>query len=170
LTSIFILADATKLPIIIQTFKRCLLADCVESFNLDSTQSADKHLLKVWIFLGNFVAHASMKIDVNKFYKIYQLDHLFRKVSSQVWSFRPFEYWTQICQLFEWFRYLKNLYTDVCFFNNYYLFQDCTLFFQIFVVNLLLKKLLSVWMLKIVFCTYFTDKMFYLVYILFEII
>jgi hypothetical protein len=56
LTSISTLEDATKFPRKIQIFKRFLLADCVESLLKDSTQSANKNLLKVLIFLGNFVA------------------------------------------------------------------------------------------------------------------
>jgi hypothetical protein len=50
LTSIFTLADATKLPRKIETFKRCLLADCVKSL---LPQSANKHPLKSEIFLAN---------------------------------------------------------------------------------------------------------------------
>jgi hypothetical protein len=52
LTSIFKLADATKVARKIQTLKRFKLADCVESF----------------------------KIDVNKFFKTYLLDLLFKKM------------------------------------------------------------------------------------------
>jgi hypothetical protein len=35
------------------------IADFVETILKDYTQSANKHLLKVWIFLGSFVASAS---------------------------------------------------------------------------------------------------------------
>jgi hypothetical protein len=41
LTSIFKFADASKLWEKIKTFKKCLLADCVYSFKIDSTQSTN---------------------------------------------------------------------------------------------------------------------------------
>jgi hypothetical protein len=40
-TSIYNLADATKLPRKIRNFKRLLLVDCVESILKDYTQSAN---------------------------------------------------------------------------------------------------------------------------------
>jgi hypothetical protein len=46
------------------------LAHSVDSFKIYSTQSANYNLLEVRIFLGSFVATASVKIDVNKFFRI----------------------------------------------------------------------------------------------------
>ena len=57
-----------------KTFNRWILADCVESFKKDSTQSANIHLLKIFILRHNFAESASAKIDVNKFFKLYLLD------------------------------------------------------------------------------------------------
>jgi hypothetical protein len=50
------------------------VADCVESHKKDSKQSANIHLLKVFIIHHNFAESASAKIDVNKSLKIYLLD------------------------------------------------------------------------------------------------
>jgi hypothetical protein len=57
-----------------KTFKRWILADCVESFKKDSTkqaQSANIHLWKVFIFLHIFAESASGKINVSKSFKWY---------------------------------------------------------------------------------------------------
>jgi hypothetical protein len=53
-----------KVAIKIQTFKN------VASFKIDSTQSAELKSFETPIFLCNFLASASVKIDVNKFLKI----------------------------------------------------------------------------------------------------
>jgi hypothetical protein len=45
----------------------CVFHDILKS---DSTQSASIHILKVFIFLNKFAESASVKIDVNKFFKI----------------------------------------------------------------------------------------------------
>jgi hypothetical protein len=56
---------------IIQTFKRCLLANLVDCNLKDSLQSVNNYLLTVWIVLGNFEASASeKKINLKKFSKI----------------------------------------------------------------------------------------------------
>jgi hypothetical protein len=67
LTSIFTLADVTKLPRIIQIFKRFQLADCVESFK--TLHSKPKNIF-LKIFLSTFVAFARVKVDVNKLFQI----------------------------------------------------------------------------------------------------
>ncbi len=77
LTSIFILADATKLQ---EKFGVQKDFDQAESILKGSTQSVQLKSFENLNFLGNFVASASMKIDVNKFLKIYLLDHLFKKI------------------------------------------------------------------------------------------
>jgi hypothetical protein len=83
LTYIFSHADATKSPRKTQILKNSSLADSAESI-LKTMQLANKHVSKIEAFLSIMVASASVKIDVNKFYKIYQLDALFvKKLPSQ---------------------------------------------------------------------------------------
>jgi hypothetical protein len=36
--------------------------------------------LRVWNFLGNFAASATVKMDVNRFYKTYRMCVLFKKI------------------------------------------------------------------------------------------
>jgi hypothetical protein len=71
LTSIFTLADATKLQEKIRLSKEFKWSDYKKSFKIDSTQSAPLKSFLSLNFSCNFVASASAKIDVNKFNKIY---------------------------------------------------------------------------------------------------
>ncbi len=76
----FTLADAIKLSRKLRLSKDFNWVDCVESILKDSTQSAQLKSFESLNFSCNFVASASVKIDVSKFNKIYEIDHLFKKI------------------------------------------------------------------------------------------
>jgi hypothetical protein len=69
LTSIFTLADATKLQEKFRLLKDFNSADYLESFKIDSTQSALMKSFESLNFSSNFGASASVKIVVNKLSK-----------------------------------------------------------------------------------------------------
>jgi hypothetical protein len=76
-TSIFTLADATKLLRKIPILKRCLLADYIESFQIDSTPLAHLKSFEKSEFFGHSVASAILKIDVYQFFKIINIRSIF---------------------------------------------------------------------------------------------
>jgi hypothetical protein len=70
LTSIFTLADAKKLQEKLTLSKDFNWAGYVESLKVDSTQSAQLKSFESLNFSRNFVASASVKIDVNKDFQL----------------------------------------------------------------------------------------------------